>query len=120
MGLMSVGLAAFSIDYVDVGQFEFIERHYQLFGVVILIGLVCLLTGVIGWATVLDKAGRTRIATLALVLPAAIMLISGFALGTNMHGVFPLFILSMAVGSGDWPDRGGPCSKGTDVKSNRQ
>jgi ABC-type thiamin/hydroxymethylpyrimidine transport system permease subunit len=81
MGLMSVGLAAFSIDYVDVGQFEFVERHYQLFGVVILIGLVCLLTGVIGWATVLDKAGRTRIATLALVLPAAIMPIFGFCAG---------------------------------------
>jgi hypothetical protein len=42
MGLMASGLTMFSIDYVWVGQFDFIERHYDIFGYAIMIGLVSL------------------------------------------------------------------------------
>lgn len=92
---MCLGLAAFSIDFVAVGQFDFIERHYDVFGLAILIGSVFLVIGLIGWATQLDKAGRARVATLALVLPLVIMVIAALSMGTNVHGVFPLFVLSM-------------------------
>lgn len=96
MGLMASGLTMFSIDYVWVGQFDFIERHYDIFGYAIMIGLVSLLVSLITWATLLNKAGRTRIASFALVVPLAILAIAGFSVGTNMHGVFPLFAFSMA------------------------
>jgi hypothetical protein len=96
IGLMALGLTAFSIDYVWVRQFDFIEGHYDIFGAAILIGLICLLVGLIRWSTLLNKAGRTRLARFALVLPPAILVTAGFSIGTNMHGVFPLFGFSMA------------------------
>ncbi len=95
-GTSGPGLTAFSIDYVWVGQFDFIEGHYDIFGYAILIGLVCLSAGLVSWATLLNKAGRARVARFALVMPLAILVIAGFSLGTNMHGVFPLFGYSMA------------------------
>lgn len=96
MALSAIGLVAFSIDSIAVGQFDLIERHYAVFGLGILIGSGCMLIGLIGWATRLDKTGRVRLATLAVLLPLVIMLISGFSTGGNVHGVFPLFVSAMA------------------------
>jgi hypothetical protein len=95
-GLLGIGLAAFSIDYVKVGEFDFIEKHYDMFGFAILIGSVCLLISLVGLATQLDKAGRARVATLALAMPVVILVVAGLSTGTNVHGVFPLFLFSMA------------------------
>lgn len=95
MTLVALGLAAFSIDFVAVGQFDFIERHCDVFGLAILVGLGCLLIGLIGSATSLDKIGRLRVATLALVLPLIIVAVASLSIGTNVHGVFPLFVISL-------------------------
>jgi hypothetical protein len=93
--LMGLGLSAFSIDYTWVGQFDFIERDYDILGVTIFVGLVFLLIALIGWARLLDRAGRARIAKSSLLLPPVILVIAGASIGTNVHGVFPLFLFSM-------------------------
>jgi MFS family permease len=95
MCLVGIGLAAFSIDEVSIGQFDLIEGHYEAFGLAILIGLACLLIGLIGWAALLDKAGRARVAAFALALPPVILVVTGLSTGANIHGVFPLYLLSL-------------------------
>jgi hypothetical protein len=55
-----------------------------------------LLVSLIGWAGVLGKTGRARIAFFTLTVPVALILI-GYALGgTNVHGPFFYFLLPMA------------------------
>ena len=92
-----VGLGAVGLDFVTRGRFEFISDHYEIFLLAIPIGVALLLVSLIGWATVLGKTGRTRIAFFTLVVPIAVILI-GYALGgTNVHGPFYLFLLPMAA-----------------------
>jgi hypothetical protein len=93
--LMGFGLSALSIDDARVGQFDFIERHYDVLGASIFVGLVFLLAALIGWARLLNRAGRARIAKSAIFLPPAILVVAGASIGTNVHGVFPMFLVSM-------------------------
>lgn len=94
--LMLLGLAVFSIDFVSAGGIDFIDRHYEVFGLAIVCGVVCLLIGLVGWATLLDRMGRRRLATYALMLPLIIVVLAALSFGINVHGVFPVFVLSLA------------------------
>jgi hypothetical protein len=97
MSLVVIGLGAFGFDFATKGQFfASISDRYEVFLLVILIGMALLLVSLIGWAAVLGKTGRTRIAFFALTVPFGVILI-GYALGgTNVHGPFFLFLLPMA------------------------
>lgn len=91
-----IGLTAYGLDFVTVGEFSFISDHFEVFLFAILIGVALLMTGLIGWASTLGKNGRRRIAFLAFILPLTVIAI-GYALGgTNVHGLFFLFLLAMA------------------------
>lgn len=94
--LLTLGLAAFSIDERWDGQFDFIGRHLTVFGFAILFGLLCLVAGLIGWATQLDRRGRVRVAKFALLLPLFVLIVAGYSSELGVHGVFPLFLISMA------------------------
>jgi hypothetical protein len=94
--LTVVGLGAVGIDFATRGKFSFIAANYGVFGLAILAGVALLLVSLIGWAAVLGKVGRKRIAFFALAAPIVTLFI-GFSLGgTNAHGPFPLFLLPIA------------------------
>jgi hypothetical protein len=91
-----IGLTVYGLDFVTVGEFSFIADHFEIFLFAILIGVALLVVGLIGWAATLGKAGRKRIAFLAFILPLTVIAI-GYAMGgTNVHGLFFLFLLAMA------------------------
>jgi hypothetical protein len=94
--LTVAGLGAFGVDFVTRGEFAFLSDHYEVSLLAILTGVVLLLISLIGWAAVLGKVGRTRIAFFSLTVSIGIISI-GYALGgTNVHGPFYLFLLPMA------------------------
>ncbi len=91
-----IGLGAFGFDFATRGEVSFISNRYEGLFLAIAIGVALLLVSLIGWAWVLGKAGRARIAFFTLVVPIAVILV-GYALGgTNVHGPFFLFALPMA------------------------
>ena len=95
MCLVVIGLGAFGFDFVAIG-IPFIDRYSNAFLLAIAVGVLLVLVSLIGWAAVLGKTGRTRIALITLTVPIAVILI-GYALGgTNVHGPFYLFLLPMA------------------------
>jgi|HubBroStandDraft_1064217.scaffolds.fasta_scaffold128764_1 hypothetical protein len=97
VGLVVIGLGAFGLDFATMGHFfASISDWYEPFLFAIPVGMALLLVSLIGWAAVLGKTGRTRIAFFALTVPFGVILI-GFALGgTNVHGPFFLFLPPMA------------------------
>lgn len=93
---MLIGLGAMGFDFVTRGEVSFISDHYEVFLLAIVAGAALLLISLIGWAVVLGKTGRSRIAFFTLTLPIAVILI-GYAIGgTNIHGPFYIFLLPMA------------------------
>jgi len=91
----AISLGGFGFDFVTRGQLAFISDNSEYLLLAILVGVALLLVSLIGWAAVLGKAGRTRIAFFALTGPVVVILI-GYALGgTNVHGTFFLFLLPM-------------------------
>jgi hypothetical protein len=110
MSLVVVGLGAVSFDFATMrlslfitdhypfllAIFSFITDYFVLFLLAILVGVAQLAVSLIGWAAVLGKSGRKRIALLAVTVPLGVIFI-GYALGgTNVHGPFYLFLLPMA------------------------
>jgi len=95
IGLLTIGLGAFSVDFVSRGRFELIDDHYQLFLTAISIGLLATLLGLIGWAKHLGKQGRARIGVITFCAPIAVCLLGGLIGGTNVHGTFYLFLFAM-------------------------
>lgn len=94
--LVLIGLGAMGFDFVTRGEVSFISDHYEVFLLAIVAGAALLLISLIGWAVVLGKTGRSRIAFFTLTLPIAVILI-GYAIGgTNIHGPFYIFLLPMA------------------------
>jgi hypothetical protein len=94
MCLVVIGLGAFGADFIAIG-IPFIDRHSDVFLLAIAVGMLLLLVSLIGWAAVLGKTGRSRIAFFTLTVPIAVVLI-GYAIGgTNVHGPFFLFLLPM-------------------------
>ena len=88
---MLIGLGAMGFDFVTRGEVSFISDHYEVFLLPIVAGAALLLISLIGWAVVLGKTGRSRIAFFTLSLSIAVILI-GYAIGgTNVHGPFYLF-----------------------------
>jgi len=95
MSVAAISLGALGFDFATMGRFAFISDNYEVFLLAIVAGVALLLVGLIGWAAVLGRAGRTRIAFFTLTLPLCVVLI-GYALGgTNVHGPFFIFLLPM-------------------------
>jgi hypothetical protein len=90
-----IGLGAMGFDFVTRGEVSFISSHYEVFLLAILVGAALLLISLFGWAVVLGKTGRSRIAFFTLTGSVAVVLI-GYAIGgTNAHGPFYLFLFPM-------------------------
>jgi hypothetical protein len=66
-----------------------------VFLLAILVGTALLLISLFGWAVVLDRTGRSRIAFFTLTLPIIVIWIGYAVGGTNVHGPFYLFSLPM-------------------------
>lgn len=97
MGLLDLGLSGFSIVESGSGDLSrFIREHLTIFGFAIPFGSLSLMTGLLGWATRLDRKGRVRIAKFALLLPPFILIAAGYSDNHGVHGVFPLFLISIA------------------------
>jgi hypothetical protein len=94
--VVAVGLGAVGVDFATIGRFELISRNFGVILVAILAGATALLVALIGWATVLGKVGRIRIAFFAFLLSFGVILIGFLLAGTNVHGLFFLFVLSMS------------------------
>jgi hypothetical protein len=57
------------------------------------IGILILASGLIGWATRLGCAARARLAGLAIVPPALVVVIGIFST-PNVHGLFPYLVVA--------------------------
>ncbi len=93
--LIAVGLAAFYLDVAVDFRFEFIEQHYEAFGVCILLGVVATYIGCIAWARTCDRRGRAVMAVTVLSTPLVALLIGSCVDGLNMHG--PSGITAMLI-----------------------
>ena len=93
-----VGLGAFGADFLTRGELPlaFLPDRYEVFLLAILAGVVLLLVSLIGWAAVLGKVGRTRIAFFSLAVSIGNISIGYALVGTNVHGPFYLLLLPTA------------------------
>ncbi len=91
--LVVAGASAFYIDLAAHFDFDFIEHHYDAFGMSILLGVLFSHIGCIGWARMCSKQRRTIMAGIVFIAPFALLLIGGSIGGTNMHG--PAAIIMM-------------------------
>lgn len=96
IALILVGLTAFSIEAKMFGGLDFISQHIEIFGFSILIGLPCLLVGMIGWAKIHGKKERIRTAALAIMIPFGLIISEVWWGDTNVHGLIPIYLYSMA------------------------
>jgi hypothetical protein len=74
--LIAFGVSAFYIDVAARFRFDFIEAHYEAFGLSILIGVVFVFIGCIGWATFCDKRRRRLMAGFVFIAPWVALLIA--------------------------------------------
>jgi hypothetical protein len=84
-----LGTAAFYTDYTDVAvrfRFDFIEHHYDEFGMSILIGVVCCFAGCIGWARLCNRRHRAMMAVAVFIAPFVGLLLGSPIGGMNIHG----------------------------------
>jgi hypothetical protein len=84
--LTALGTAAFYVDIAAHFRFDFIEDHYDAFGMSILIGIVIAFVGFIGWARLCDRQRRVVMAALVFIAPFAALLLGSPIGGTNIHG----------------------------------
>ena len=90
-----IGIGAFLLDYGFHGGVDFIYEHMVLFQLAILIGILALFVGFIGWARSLDRQGRIRMGTVLLLTPIGVCILGAFVGGTNVHGPLSLIFLPM-------------------------
>jgi hypothetical protein len=91
-----IGMVAYGIDFLSVGEFSFISDHFEIFLLLIAVGVALLMTGLVGWAATLGKKGRMRIAFPVIGMPLVVIAIGYCLGGTNVHGLFFLFLFAMA------------------------
>ncbi len=84
--LVALGTAAFYIDVAAHFRFDFIEHHYDEFGICILGGVVFAFIGCLGWARLCSKQHRAMMAALVFIAPSAALLLGSPIGGTNIHG----------------------------------
>jgi hypothetical protein len=89
-----LGLCAMAFDFVTMDQFDLV-RYYEYFFAAILVGLLSLIVGLIGWAKQFDRGRRISIGTIVLIAPVLICFVGYLIGGTNVHGPFYLFFLPM-------------------------
>jgi hypothetical protein len=111
------GLGAFGSIFALRGNVAL--NSYEGFILAIPVGVVLLLVSLIGWAAVLGRTGRARIAFFTLTIPVAVILIGYLLGGTNVHGPFYYFCCR-------WPfgfcrpcgcDHGGEYAKSLDIEA---
>jgi hypothetical protein len=93
-GLVVLGLCAIGLDFVTMDHFD-LSRYFQYFFLAILVGLLFLIVGLIGWAKRLDRGRRISIGTITLIASVSVCLVGSLMGGTNVHGPFYLFFLTM-------------------------
>jgi hypothetical protein len=96
VALLVFGLGAVGLDFATMDHVGWSE-YFGLFLLAILVGAICLLAGLIGWAAMSGKRERGRLATMTLIIPAGVFCIAYFAVGTNVHGPFYLFAIPSFV-----------------------
>lgn len=84
--LIALGTAAFYIDVAANFRYDFIEHHYEEFGISILIGIVFAFTGCIGWARSCSRQQRSKMAAVVFIAPFAALLLGSPIGGMNIHG----------------------------------
>jgi multisubunit Na+/H+ antiporter MnhG subunit len=84
--LVLLGTVAFYIDVAARFRFDFIEHHYDEFGMSILIGVVCCFAGCIGWARLCNRQHRAMMAAAVFVAPIVGLLLGSPIGGMNIHG----------------------------------
>jgi hypothetical protein len=84
--LIALGVSAFYIDVAVNFRYDFIEHHYDAFGMSILVGVVCAFVGCIGWAKLCIKQRRSLMAGLVFTAPWAGLLLGSPIGGINIHG----------------------------------
>ena len=94
VALVVLALCAIGMDVVTMDQFDLV-RCYEYFFLAIVVGLLSLVVGLIGWAKQLDRARRISIGTIALIASATVCFIGFLIGGTDVHGPFYLFFLPM-------------------------
>jgi hypothetical protein len=84
---------AITAGYVDVGthfRYEFVSDHFDIFLIAGLIGVAASSVGLIGWAKLLKRGARVRMACLVFVLPC---IAAGLFAGNNIHGPGALILV---------------------------
>ena len=84
--LVSLGTAAFYVDDAAHFGFDFIEHHYDEFGIGILIGVVFSFAGCIGWARLCSSQHRAKMATIVFIAPFMGLMLGSPIGGMNIHG----------------------------------
>ena len=84
--LIALGVSAFYIDVAVNFRYDFIEHHYDAFGMSILVGVVCAFVGCIGWAKLCSKQRRSLMAGLVFIAPWVGLLLGSPIGGMNIHG----------------------------------
>jgi hypothetical protein len=80
-------------DDVTRSAFEFISHYFDIFGLMVLIGVLLAFIGCIGWAKYLRKQRRALIAVVVFGLPWAALQFGYPIAGTNIHGPGPVMLL---------------------------
>jgi hypothetical protein len=97
-GLIVLGLGAIGLDLAVPSLWNtfLLVKHIGVVILAIVIGVLSLSIGLIGWAVMIEPSGRARLASFALAFPVAVVLTGYLLARGDMHGSFPLFLLPMA------------------------
>ena len=95
VGLIAIGIGAGYFDVWTHFYFEFISSYFGFFLLAILVGIFSSFIGLIGWAKLLGRQRRARMAALVLISPWLAMLLGYPIAGTNIHGpsVFVMLLI---------------------------
>jgi phosphatidylserine synthase len=94
VGLVVIGLCALGFDFVTMDQFD-LSRYYEVFILAILIGVPCLIVGLIRWTNGLGRDRRISVGAIVLLASMVICLLGYLIGGPNAHGPFYFFFLPM-------------------------
>jgi hypothetical protein len=71
------------------------ESWFAASMICVLMGIVCLSIGQVGWIRLLDESGRARITAFGFAFPIALAVIGYSSAGGDSHGSFPIFYLPL-------------------------
>jgi hypothetical protein len=91
--LIAVGIGAFYVDEATRFHFEFISDYSNVFGLLVVVGLILSFIGCIGWATQLRKRNLVQLVFLVLLVPWLALLIGYPIAGINFHGAAALVMM---------------------------